>query len=85
MINKKLYLEYEKMNIDQKKIKIFINLKNYFELYKNLKKSKKNTFFLNQSGHYFRSSLIELIMKLKGCIILKKLNGTILHMVMIIL
>lgn len=74
MNNEKLFFEYKKSEYRPKKNKNFINIKSYYELYKNLKKVKKNTYFLNQTGNYLKSSLIELIMKFKGCIILKKIE-----------
>ena len=74
LTNKKLYLEYEKSIYRPKKNKNFINLKNYFLLYKKMKQVKKNTFFLNLSGDFLNSVIIELIMKFKGCKILKKIE-----------
>ena len=70
--NRALFLEYEKPEYRSKKNKNFINIKNYYELYQNLKKLKKNTYFLNLSDGYFKSLFIELVMKFKGCIILRK-------------
>ena len=72
--NKKLFFEYKKTEYRPKKNKNFINIKSYYELYKNIKKVKRNTYFLNKSGSSLKSMLIELIMKLKGCIILKKIE-----------
>ena len=74
LYNKDLFTEYEKNEYRPKKNKNFINLKSYFEVFKNLKKINKNTYFLNQSGDNFQSLLIELVMRLKGCKILKKIN-----------
>ncbi len=71
--NKKLFLEYEKKEYRPKKDKNFINLKSYFEIYKNLKGINKDNYFISQSGDYFKSFLIEFIMRLKGCKILKKI------------
>ena len=62
--NKKLFLEYEKKEYRPKKDKNFINLKSYFEIYKNLKGISKDNYFISQSGDYFKSFLIEFIMKL---------------------
>ena len=39
-----------------------------------MKQVKKNTFFLNLSGDFLNSVIIELIMKFKGCKILKKIE-----------
>ena len=75
LINKNLFLEYEKKEYRPKKDKNFINLKSYFEVYKNLKKINKETYFINQSGNYLKSLLIEFILRSKGCKILKKING----------
>ncbi len=72
--NKKLFLEYEKKEYRPKKDKNFINLKSYFEIYKNLKGINKDNYFLNLSGDFFISFLIEFIMRLKGCKILKKIE-----------
>ena len=72
--NRALFFEYEKSEYRPKKNKNFINIKNYYELYKNIKKVKKNTYFLNQADGYFKSLFIELIMRFKGCIILKKIE-----------
>ena len=72
--NRALFLEYEKPEYRSKKNKNFINIKNYYELYQNLKKIKKNTYFLNLSDGYFKSLFIELFMKFKGCIILRKIE-----------
>ena len=74
LYNKDLFTEYEKNEYRPKKNKNFINLKSYFEVFKNLKKINKNTYFLNQSGDNFQSLLIELVMRLKGCKILKKID-----------
>ena len=72
--NKNLFLEYEKKEYRPKKDKNFINFKSYFEIYKNLKKVNKSTYFLTQSNNNFKSFLIELVMRLKGCKILKKIE-----------
>ncbi len=74
LTNKKLFLEYEKSIYRPKKNKNFINLKNYFLLFKKIQQVKKNTLFLNLSGDFVNSIIIEFIMKLKGCIILKKIE-----------
>ena len=73
LTNKKLFLEYEKSIYRPKKNKNFIYLKNYFLLFKKIQQVKKNTLFLNLSGDFVNSIIIEFIMKLKGCIILKKI------------
>ena len=73
--NKNLFLEYEKKEYRPKKNKNFINLKSYFEVYKNLKKINNETYFINQSGNYLKSLLIEIILRLKGCKIVKKIDG----------
>ena len=72
--NKNLFLEYEKAEYRPKKSKNFINLKGYYDLFLKIKSIKKNTYFLNLSQGFIKSSLIEFIMKKKGCIILKKIE-----------
>ena len=74
LYNKDLFTEYEKKEYRPKKNKDFINLKSYFEIYKNIKKINNDTYFLNQSGDHFKSFLIGSIMRLKGCKILKKIE-----------
>ena len=74
LYNNDLFIEYEKKEYRPKKDKNFINLKSYLEIYKNLKKINKDTYFLNQSGDNFQSFLIGLVMRLKGCKILKKIE-----------
>ena len=74
LYNNDLFIEYEKKEYRSKKDKNFINLKSYLEIYKNLKKINKDTYFLNQSGDNFQSFLIGLVMRLKGCKILKKIE-----------
>ena len=53
LYNYNLFIEHEKKEYRPKKDKNFINLKSYFEVFKNLKKTNKNTYFLNQSGDNF--------------------------------
>lgn len=75
LYNYNLFIEHEKKEYRPKKDKNFINLKSYSEIYKNLKKINKDTFFLNQSGDHFIPFLIGWIMRLKGCKILKNIYG----------
>ena len=72
LTNKKLYLEYEKsIYRPKKKIKILLILKTIFYCTRKMKQVKEYI-FLNLSGDFLNSIIIELIMKFKGCKILKK-------------
>ena len=68
MLNKKVFEEY--CTKDYRKIshENFIYLRSYREIFKNVKKLRKNTIFLNLAGKNFFIICLEFFLKFKDCI-----------------
>ncbi len=68
MLNKKVFEEYYSKDYRKISYKNFIYLRSYREIFKNIKKLRKNTIFLNLAGKNFFIICLEFLLKFKGCI-----------------
>lgn len=68
LLNKKVFEEYNSKNYEKISKKNFIYIKSSSELFKNIKRLKKNTIFLNLAGKNLKLLFLEFYLVFKKCI-----------------
>lgn len=68
LLNKKVFKEYYSKDYGKISKKNYIYIKSFSELFKNIKRLKKNTIFLNLAGKNFKLLFLEFLLVLKKCI-----------------
>ena len=68
LLNKKVFEEYNSKNYNKIYKKNFIYIKSFKQIFKNIKKIRKNTIFLNLAGKDLKLLLLEFFLIFKKCI-----------------